>query len=348
MRRFAVQHPRAVWLALGVILLGAALLALVGGAVPLPPSRTVGIILDQLPGLDLSGVASAREAAIVLEVRLPRVMTAAIVGAALALAGVLFQGLLRNPLADPYIIGTAAGGALGATLALVVSAGFLWGGSFIPVPLAAFLGALGAVLIVYRISRVGPHTPIITLLLAGFAVSSMLAAVMSFLWLISDVTLRKTIYWTMGGLSASGWSELVVVVPLVVATAAVARFFVFDLNALLLGEEAASHLGVEVEKRKILLLVLGSLLTAAAVSISGLIGFVGLVIPHVARLIFGPDHRTLIPAAALIGAIFLILADLFARTLLAPQEIPVGIITALLGAPYFVWLLRRHKREYTF
>lgn len=336
-----------------VVLLGLLLAALVQGAalgaVPIPPSRVLSIALDGIPGLSLQGGWSGAEAAIVRDVRLPRVATAATVGAALALAGVLFQGLLRNPLADPYVIGTAAGAALGATLALLLPAASLLAvQGFTLVPPAAFLGALGAVLLVYQLSRVGPRTPIVTLLLAGFALSSILTASVAFLWLTSDVTLRRAMFWTLGGLSSSSWAQLLVVVPLVAGAALAARYFTGDLNALLLGDEAAAHVGVEVERRKLFLLALGSLLTAAAVSISGLIGFVGLVIPHIARLLLGPDHRTLLPAAALVGASFLVLVDVLARTVMAPQEIPVGILTALIGAPFFLYLLRKTKRDYSF
>jgi len=204
------------------------------------------------------------------------------------------------------------------------------------------------VLLVYRIARVGPRTPITTLLLAGFALSSLLAAVMSLLMLAGTRTLQRVVLWTMGGVATSGWSQILVVTPLVLVGMVLAFLLSADLNAFLLGEEQAAHLGVHVERRKLGLLMVGSLLTAAAVSVSGLVGFIGLVVPHVSRLLFGPDHRFLIPASALVGAIFLVLADLLARTLMSPAEIPVGIITALVGAPFFIYLLRRSKREYDF
>ncbi|MFQ5945644.1 MAG: FecCD family ABC transporter permease [Anaerolineae bacterium] len=345
----ARSRPRATMAVLLGLLLAALVQGAALGAIPIPPSRVLSIALDGIPGLSLQSGWSGAEAAIVRDVRLPRVATAATVGAALALAGVLFQGLLRNPLADPYVIGTAAGAAFGATLALLLPAASLFAGQgFTLVPLAAFLGALGAVLLVYQLSRVGPRTPIVTLLLAGFALSSILTASVAFLWLTSDVTLRRAMFWTLGGLSSSGWGQLMVVVPLVAGAALAARYFTGDLNALLLGDEAATHVGVEVERRKLILLALGSLLTAAAVSISGLIGFVGLVIPHIARLLLGPDHRTLLPAAALVGAAFLVVVDVLARTVMAPQEIPVGILTALIGAPFFLYLLRKTRREYSF
>jgi iron complex transport system permease protein len=200
----------------------------------------------------------------------------------------------------------------------------------------------------YNIARVGARAAVVTLLLAGFATSSMLAAVMSFLMLVSGATLRRIILWTMGGLAVTGWSQVAIVAPLVLGAMLVAGLFARDLNAFLLGEEEAAYLGVNVERRKLTLLLLGSLLTGAAVSLSGLVGFVGLVIPHVARLVLGPDHRLLLPASALVGAAFLVLADLLARSLLAPTEIPVGIVTALIGAPFFIYLLRRSKREYRF
>jgi iron complex transport system permease protein len=275
------------------------------------------------------------------------VATAVMVGGALAVAGAVFQGLLRNPMADPYIIGTSGGAALGATIALLLPIRVVWYG-FTLVPLAAFAGALVAVLLVYGIARVGPRTPITTLLLSGFATSSMMSAVMSFFMVISGRTFHQVILWTMGGVTASGWPQLQIVIPFILAGMLLAYFLAGDLNAFLLGEEQAAHLGVNVERRKLILLMVGSLLTGAAVSISGLVGFIGLVVPHVARLIFGPDHYLLLPASGLLGSIFLVLADLLARLLMAPAEIPVGIITAMLGAPFFIYLLRRSKREYVF
>jgi len=319
------------------------------GSVSVPLRSVARILLDKLPGLHLVPVWSASEEAIIVQIRLPRVFTAMAVGAALATAGVIFQGLLRNPMADPYIIGTSGGAALGATLALFILAHLrvLWLG-FSLVSLCAFTGAILAVLMVYGIARVGQRTPITTLLLSGFALSSMLAALMSFLMVLSRSSLRRIIFWTMGGLSSSTWPQIRVAGPIILASMLLSYLFATDLNAFLLGDEQAAALGVEVEQRKFLLLMLGSLLTGTAVSISGLVGFVGLVIPHIVRLIFGPDHRLLLPASALVGGLFLLLSDLLARLVMAPAEIPVGIITALVGAPFFIYLLRRSKKEYTF
>lgn len=349
------RNPIVIVLVLAITLLGCVVVAVSLGAVAIPFSDVTRMLIARLPGITLSptwsdtstGLSISQAEAIIFQIRLPRVITAAVVGAALAAAGTVFQGLLRNPMADPYIIGTSGGAALGATIALLLPIQVVWLG-FTLVPLAAFVGALVTVLVVYNIARVGPRTPVTTLLLVGFAFSSMLAAVMSFLMLVSGHTLRRVVLWTMGGVTASSWPQLRIVVPLILAGVAAAYALANDLNAFLLGEEQAAYLGVNVERRKLVLLMLGSLLTGAAVSVSGLVGFIGLVVPHVARLIFGPDHRLLLPISTLMGGLFLVLADLLARLLLAPAEIPVGIITAMIGAPFFIYLLRRNKREYAF
>jgi iron complex transport system permease protein len=222
--------------------------------------------------------------------------------------------------------------------------------SFGLVSVAAFFGALGAVLLVYNLARVGGKTPIVSMLLAGFAISAMLTAVIFFMVALSGTQglLENVFSFLMGSVSVSGWSQIIIIAPLIVGGIVTARFLASRLNALSLGEEGAAYLGINVEREKLLVLGLGSLLTAAAVSISGLVGFVGLVVPHAVRLVLGADHRLLLPAAALSGAAFIVLADLLARTLLAPKEIPLGIITAIIGAPFFIYLLRRHRREYAF
>jgi len=252
-------------------------------------------------------------------------------------------------MADPYIIGTSAGAAFGATIAMMLQVSFAFFG-FGLVPIAAFIGALGAVLVVYNLARVGGKTPIVSMLLAGFAVSALLAAILFLMVTLSGRTgLLQNVYsFLMGSISVSGWNQIIIIAPLIVGGIVLARFFAFRLNAFSLGEEGAAYLGINVEREKLLVLGLGSLLTAGAVCISGLVGFVGLVVPHAVRLVLGPDHRLLLPAAALCGGAFLVLADLFARTLLAPTEIHLGILTALIGAPFFIYLLRRTRREYAF
>lgn len=347
--RMRHDHRLLVLLLLLAVLLVCLVLGGAFGPVSLSPLNIVKMTLNKVGVSSFTQVWQPSAEAILFQIRLPRVIAAALVGAALAAAGVLFQGLLRNPMADPYIIGTSAGAAFGATIAMMLPVGMTLL-SFGLVPVAAFAGALAAVLLVYNLARVGGKTPVVSMLLAGFAISAMLTAVMFFMVTLSGQTgLLQSVYsFLMGSISVSGWNRLIIVTPLIVAGIIAARLLAYRLNAFALGEEGAAYLGIDVERDKVLVLALGSLLTAAAVSISGLVGFVGLVAPHAVRLVFGPDHRLLLPAAALCGAIFLVLADLLSRTLLAPTEIPLGILTALIGAPFFIYLLRRTRREYAF
>jgi iron complex transport system permease protein len=262
----------------------------------------------------------------------------AVVGAGLATAGTVFQALLRNPLADPYIIGTAAGASLGAVVALllpVTVAGLLGLGL---VQLLAFVGGLATVLIVFAVARGRGGTPVVTLLLAGYAVSSLLAAGVALLLFTSGDRLAAVISWLLGSLGGASWPRIGFAAPLVLVSFGLILVRWRGLNALLLGESAAAHLGVDVEREKRVLTALAALATSAGVAISGTIGFVGLVVPHVLRLAFGPDHRLLLPASMLYGAALLVLADLGARL---AGGIPVGVVTALIGAPFFLWLLRR-------
>jgi len=339
-----------VLLLLGGSLIASLFLASAFGAVTIPLPDILKMTLNKVAFFDFPSTWNAAHETIIFQIRLPRVIGGALVGAALATAGVLFQGLLRNPMADPYIIGTSAGAALGATLAMMLPINLTFLG-FGLVPVAAFCGALAAVFLVYNLARVGGKTPIISMLLAGFVVSALLAAVVAFLMSMSSqlsLNLHSVYSFLMGHISVTGWGQIAVIVPLVIGGIIGARFFAFHLNAFSLGEEGAAYLGIEVERDKIFILALGSLLTAAAVSISGLIGFVGLIAPHAVRLSLGPDHRFLLPASALAGATFVVIADLLARVLLAPVEIPLGVITAIIGAPLFLYLLRRTKREYAF
>jgi iron complex transport system permease protein len=324
------------------------LLAAAIGAVSIDPWHMVQMMWNRTGLTHITPVWPLSHEVILFTVRLPRVVGAALVGTALSTAGVLFQGLLRNPMADPYIIGTSAGAALGAVVALLLPLGVTLYG-FGLVPLFAFIGAMVAVMVVYNLARVGGRTPIVSMLLSGFAVSSLLVAAMSLLMVVSDrlqLKLHQIFSFLMGGISVSDWRQIEVIAPLVVGGVLAGRLYAFRLNAFSLGEEGAAYLGLEVERDKMVVLALGSVLTAAAVSLGGLIGFVGLVVPHAVRLVLGPDHRLLLPAAALGGGAFLVLADLLARSLLSPAEVPVGIITALVGAPFFIYLLRRSRKEY--
>ncbi|HXF81811.1 MAG TPA: iron chelate uptake ABC transporter family permease subunit [bacterium] len=326
-----------------LLILLAALLVLGGlasaaiGAVPVAPSAIAG-------ALGFGPAVDPVTRAIVLELRLPRITLAALVGAALAAAGTVFQGIFRNPLADPYIIGVSGGAALGATTAIV----FGWTAAVAgisAVTLAAFVAALLVTGLVYRLAWIRGEVAVEPLLLAGVAVGAFLAAVISALQLFGGQSLQQVIFWLMGGFSGRTWRHVALILPYVAAGYAVARIFARDLNLLVLGDEAARALGVDAGRRRALLIGAATLMAAAAVSVSGLIGFVGLVVPHLLRLVVGPDHRRLLPAAALGGAVTLLLADTVARSAAAPAEIPVGIVTAALGAPFFLFLLRRHRRR---
>ena len=325
------------------ILFGAAF-----GAVQLRADDLLRMTLNHLVGAGFTPTWRPQDEAIFFSIRLPRVAGAALVGAALATAGVLFQGLLRNPLADPYALGVSGGAALGGALGFLLSISFTFMG-FSPVPLLAFIGGLVAMTLVYGLARSGGRAAIVTLLLAGFAVSAMMGYAVSFLLILNDrlqLNLPRVYSWLLGGISVTQWSQLGVAVSMVGVAMLGGWLMRHSLDALSLGEESAQQLGVAVESDKRVIILLGSVLTGAAVALGGLIGFVGLFAPHVTRVIVGPRHGLLLPAAALVGAAFLVLADLLARSILAPTEIPVGILTAFVGGPFFLWLLRRERREY--
>lgn len=275
---------------------------------------------------------------IVMRLRMPRIALAAVVGFALATAGVVMQGFFRNPMADPSIIGVSSGAAVGAvaTIALSISIPFA-------LPVCSFVGAILAAFAVYLLATQNGRTPVATLLLAGVAIQTLLGAVVSYLLLRSGRSLREAVFWLMGHLNNASWTKFGIALPVTVLGFVVLLLFASDLNVLLLGEEDAHNLGVEVERTKRLLLTVSSVVTAAAVAVSGVIGFVGLVVPHIMRLLVGPDHRILLPTSALAGAVFLVATDTVARSAVGAAELPVGIVTAFLGAPFFLYLLR--KRE---
>ena len=336
---------------LAALLVGSMLLASAFGAVFIPVSDIAKMSLDKLPFMHLEPTWQSTHETIFFQIRLPRAVGGALIGAALATAGVLFQGLLRNPLADPYIIGTSSGALLGATLVIIFVPTTLFLGGFGIISIAAFLGALGAVFLVYNLARVGGKTPVVSLVLAGFAVGAFFTAVTWFMLSVSGDYQHKlgvVFDFLVGAIRVGNWLQIAIAAGLILGGIVLAQFFAFRLNAFSLGEEGAAYLGINVERDKLLVLGLGALLTAYAVCLGGLIGFVGLVMPHAMRLLLGPDHRQLLPAAALAGASFLVLADLGARTIFAPTELRLGILTALIGAPFFIYLLRRHRKEYAF
>lgn len=338
-----------ILLILSGVLLAVIFLAVSFGSTSIPASSIVQILLN---GTGLFHFARQWDPAaeiIVLQLRLPVVIGAALVGAALAAAGVLFQGMLRNPLADPYLIGTSSGAALGAAIAFVLPFDTIYGTFFPLAPLLAFTGAMLTVLLVYAIARVGGQTPVVTLLLAGVVVNAVLVAVQTLILTLSahaQFGLQALFSWLAGGVAVTSWSPILVVAAIILPGIGFSLLLASILDAFGLGEEGAAYLGLQVERYKLLIIVVGSFLTAAAVSISGLIGFVGLITPHAMRLLLGPRHRLLLPASALAGAIFLTLADLLARVVIAPAVLPVGVFTALIGAPFFLFLLRNSKRVY--
>lgn len=329
---------------LPLLLSAVMVIATLYGTVAVDPAVVLQVLAYKL-GLHFIGAHfSVIDESVVWSIRLPRVLAAALVGGALGVAGTLFQGVLRNPLADPYVIGTSAGAQLGVAISLAVPVQFVVLG-FGPIQAAAFIGAVLTVGFVYTLARTAGRTPIVTLLLAGFVVSSFLISATSFLMITTNRVSQVTL-WTMGGIDISRYQQLAFTGPCVLIGVALAMLMAPRLDVILLGEEQARHLGVRVERVKVAAILLGSLLTGLAVALAGVVAFVGLVVPHAARLIFGPSHRTLVPSAAIGGAIFVVLVDLIARTVVAPTEIPLGIMTAVVGAPFFLHLLRRTRRIY--
>lgn len=328
---------------IGIGALVVALVAGVGlGSVAVAPGDTAAILAHRLLGLDLPRTWSAATETIVMDLRLPRVLTAMVVGVGLAVAGATFQGLLRNPLADPYVLGTASGAALGAAIAVLIPVRIV----FLQFGLLhgfAFVGALLAVYTVYTLSQTSGLAPLTSLLLTGYAVGSLLAAGLAMAMYLSGSALGQIFSYLLGGFDGSSWVRLAGAAPLIGAGVVAIALRARSIDGLLLGEETAAHLGIEVRRERAILLGLGSLITAAAVAVSGLIGFVGLVVPHVVRLLVGPSARLVLPLSALGGAVLLAVADLAARML---GEIPVGVVTAVIGAPFFLALLRRVRAGY--
>ncbi len=279
---------------------------------------------------------------IIWELRIPRLIMAMLTGMTLSVVGGAFQGILRNPLADPYILGVSAGAALGAcsSIALQYVTGIYLANM---IPVFALIGALLSILLVYLFSRKKSQLPMTDLLLAGVAVNFFFSAIITILLALSSRELHSMVFWLMGDLSTAGWKKILLVILPVFLGSFLLIISALELNAMALGEEEALHLGIQTEKLRLKIFLIGSMMIAIVVSFTGLIGFVGLVIPHISRLLVGPDHRIMLPVSALIGAAFLIFCDTLARTIIAPTEIPIGAITAIIGAPLFIHLLKRRS-----
>ncbi|MBN1165920.1 MAG: iron chelate uptake ABC transporter family permease subunit [Methanospirillaceae archaeon] len=337
------QPVKTVTIAAGlIVVLGVMMLVSVGiGQTPLHPGTVAGILSGALFGTIHPG--DATNATIILDIRLPRIILAALVGACLAVCGAALQSLFKNPMADPFILGISSGAALGATI--IMAYGITLGLGIYDLPLLAFLGALVTIYLVYRVAKIGQKIPVNTLLLSGIAVSAFFSAMTSLIMFSSHASFELIMFWTMGGFSGRGWNYIWMILPFAFAGILVVIYYARSLNVLMFGEESARYLGIDTEKLKKILLVVSAIMTGAAVAVSGVIGFVGLIIPHITRLIVGPDHRILLPVTSLAGALFLVIADIVARTAIAPAELPIGVITAMCGAPFFLYLLRKKRGE---
>jgi iron complex transport system permease protein len=332
------RRPGLVLAGSGAALVLALLAGVWVGALPLPPGAVVVTLLDRLAGLRLSGGLTGTQEAVLLQLRLPRVILAALVGAGLAISGASYQGVFRNPLADPYLLGAAAGAGLGATLVIAYSPSQTLG-PFGVVPLAAFVGALVGVgcALLLGTAAGGSHSP--TLLLAGVAVAAFLAAAQTLVQQQNTDDLREVYGWLLGQLGRTQWSDVVLVLPYLVPACLVLLFCGRPLDVLAVGDDEASALGVHPGRLRLLVILAASMATASAVAVSGLIGFVGLVVPHIARRLVGGSHARVLPVSLLVGGAFLVLADLVARVVLAPAELPIGVVTAFVGAPFVAALL---------
>lgn len=354
----ALRRRRRIRLCLAAVALIVVMLTgCLAGPVAIP-IRTVGQVawvsvrslFDSTPADGEAGVGQSSgdwpqaHETILLRVRFPRVVQGALVGMGLGVAGASLQGLFRNPMADPYVLGLSSGAALGAAVSIVTGvsvSAFGLGAT----PLFAFIGAIGSMFLVYNLARSQNRVPVITLLLAGVAVGTVLSSVVTLLMVIAHEKLDRIVFWLMGGLAGARWPVIIATVPYLLSGSLVLLLRARDLNLLATGEETAQSLGLSVENSKRLILACASLVTAAAVCASGTIAFVGLIVPHIARLLLGADYRVLLPGSALIGASLLVGADVVARLAVAPSELPVGVVTAMLGGPFFLWLLRRNRNS---
>ena len=317
------------------------------GVADISLKQTALIVMSKIPIVNnfvsLEGIKST-SVIILLNLRLPRILLSCLVGAALSVVGTSFQGIFKNPMADPFVLGVSSGAALGATITMVfLKESHLFGMSIIA--MSAFIGAIITTFLVYNIARVGTKVPVTTLLLAGVAINYLLSSIISLMMTFNRDNIEEIVMWTMGSFSTAGWNEVILLFIIIVPSILFISTFSRDLNVMMLGEDSARSLGIDVNGFKKYIFIISTLMVAAVVSVSGIIGFVGLIVPHAIRMIFGSDNRVVVPFSALFGAIFLIICDTLARVIVPPSEIPVGIITSIFGVPFFVYLLYKTKKK---
>ncbi len=328
------------------LLLGAVFLSIAVGSVFITPGNFFKVVWSGITNQPLENEQLQTFAVIIGQLRLPRTLLMLLVGAALGGSGASFQGLFRNPLADPYLIGVASGAGLGAVAAMALGLTASLLGMF-AIPIASFVGAVLTIFVVYQLARIGRTVPVTNLILSGVAASAFATALTSFLMLNAGGDLRRALVWLLGGSTLSGWQPVLASLPYIMVGLGVQLTLAHPLNVLQFGDEQAQQLGVRVDRVRLLVIAAATLSTAAAISFAGIIGFVGLIVPHLVRLLAGSDHRRLLPLSMLGGATLLLVSDVIARVVMAPQELPVGIITALAGAPFFFWVLRTAKQQHT-
>jgi iron complex transport system permease protein len=334
----------AAYIVAGTFLVFSILVGISTGTVSVPILTIIKIIAAKFFGFISLDSIDPMYSSIVMDIRLPRVILSGVVGASLAIAGAAFQGLLRNPLADPYTLGVSSGASVGAVLTLFFHLSIPFIGAF-TLPLLSILFSFFTIFFVLSFARkIARSMKVETIILTGIIFSSFLGAIISLMIALTGDELRQIIGWLLGSVSMRGWEYIKIILPFFIFGSGILLFNAKELNAMSFGEERAHHIGVNVQKRKLIILTAGSILTGAAVAVSGTIGFVGLVIPHLSRLLWGPDHKHLLPLSILTGSGFLILADLLSRTIISPTELPIGVITALIGAPVFALILLQRKR----
>ncbi|MCM8710084.1 iron chelate uptake ABC transporter family permease subunit [Clostridium sp. SYSU_GA19001] len=346
MNKIVIKKRKMVFLLLSVIYVLLAVWAVSIGAANMTFNNVLTVVLKSVPliGKYIGGNVPETHFLIIFKVRMPRIVMSSLVGMGLSVVGASFQSLFKNPMADPYVLGISSGAALGASTAIVLKLQSTVI-SLSAVTIGAFLGAVAAAVFVYYIAQVKGRVTTVNLLLSGSAVSFFASAMISIIMVFNQQEVHKIVFWMMGSFNASSWKNIFITAPVVIFGIVIIYFFHRDFNLMLIGENNAKVLGVETEKLKKIIVIVSSMIMAVCVSFSGIIGFVGFIVPHIVRILFGPDNKILIPFSALIGAVFLLSADTVARTIASPAELPVGAVTALIGSPYFIYLLVKMKKR---